>query len=1172
MRKKDSYSGVREKFLLLAVIVSLIIPAGFIQAQTALSLNFKDAPLKEVLKSVEKQTDYTFVYNNNLINANKTVTVNVSKSDIKTALNAILKNTGYEYKFVEKQIVISPVNLMEEGKLPASPQKKGTSTVQQSEITEIKGKILSSKDSQPIIGAYVMIDDTKKGTSTDLDGNFTLKIPSNSKKVIISCLGYQRKEIPFSPENVSSLKIILMDEATQFLNEVVVQGYGATTVKDATGSVARLTTKEIETVPMGSSVQSMLQGRAAGVNVMIQSASPTSPVSVTIRGVSTLSSSGTQPLWVIDGVPDYSSNTSGDITNTLFNLNLSDIESIDILKDASATAIYGSRAANGVVMITTKRGIKGQAPTIDVNIKTGFQKINSNDLKTLTVDEYKNFTETLARQRVNIDGSIGYSEKFFIDESEYLKLKTSQWTPAMLKMLPTAYMTGNTDWWKEMTQTAMTNQVDLSVRGGTENTNYYLSFGYTDITGVVKGGKSNLYNGRMNFETLVGKAVKIGLTLYGSSRVANNKDALLKSIPRFRPDFEAYNPDGSINIIPTNTTIENPYITYFNRNDGAGKVLNGTAFFELKLLQGLKFRSAGTINYSNSTSDIFNKKGTQGYASSYNYRSLSTYENTTQVWDNTLNYAAVIGKHDIVAVLGQSVEVFKAKSQNSYGEGFPDESVLININSASTVGGSSDAYGSALASFFARANYKYLNRYLLTATFRADGSSKFGPNNRWGYFPSGAVAWIISEEGFMRDFNSVVPYLKLRASIGKSGSQNLGYYDWMTTLSASPYTEQPGIKPYNLGNPSLQWESSTLLDIGLDFGLLKERIRGTIGYYSKKVDNLIYTGSVPTNSSFQSINQNVGSITNSGWEFDIRGDVIKKKNMILELGFNIATNNSVVNKLDGIQKEIIMPYYYEWVKLVEGGNLGDWFGYKSAGRYFATNEEIYALKKVNPTTGAQLNYRTSREVAGDPYIMDNDGDGVITKADRVVLGNFNPKFYGGFNIAFTYGNLYASAVFTYSYGAKRMWNQTYSAVTAGSSTYNAYNNLFKSWNFTQDPEAILPRIGLTSTYNGLSDFFIHDASFIRLNALNINYRLPKSWFNNRFLNGVDLTFQASNLLTITKYPGFDPQGNFGSTDMAKSYVVGTRTSQELIGIGQGVDYSTYPSSTTFSLGVKLTFK
>jgi len=267
-----------------------------------------------------------------------------------------------------------------------------------------------------------------------------------------------------------------------------------------------------------------------------------------------------------------------------------------------------------------------------------------------------------------------------------------------------------------------------------------------------------------------------------------------------------------------------------------------------------------------------------------------------------------------------------------------------------------------------------------------------------------------------------------------------------------------------------------------------------------------------------------------------------------------------------------MPYYYEWVRLVAGGKLGDWYGYKSAGRYFATAEEIAALKKINPTTGAQLNYRTSREVPGDPYIMDTDGDGVITKADRVVLGNFNPKFYGGFNISLNYKNLNASAVFTYSYGAKRLWNYPYSAVTAGASTYNAYNYLMSSWNFNNDPQAALPRIGLTSTYNGLSDFFIYDASFIRLNALNINYRLPQKWFNKRFLSNVDISFQASNLFTITKYPGFDPQGNFGSTDMAANYTVGTRTSQELIGVGSGIDYSAYPSSTTFSLGLKLTFK
>lgn len=1139
-----------------------------------ISVSFSATPLKEVLKAIEKQSEYTFVYNNNLVDANKRVSVEAKKSGIKPVMDQILKNTGYEYKIVEKQIIISPVNFSSK---PAGTEKElgkvNSPSSGNQQIVTVSGKIVSAKDGQPVVGAYLTIPGTKKGTATDLDGNFTIQIPVTAKSVTVSCLGYQRADLNVNPANLSNFKVITLEDATQFLNEVVVQGYGSTTVKDATGSVSRLTSKEIETVPMGSSVQGMLQGRAAGVNVMIQSSSPTSPISVTIRGVSTLSSAGTQPLWVIDGVPDYSDATSGDIANSLYNLNLTDVESIDILKDASATAIYGSRAANGVIIITTKRGLKGQAPTVDLNLRSGVQIQKTHDLQTLTLEEFKYFTETLAREKIHVDGTMGTNEKLFFDESKFLKFTTSQWRADQLELRSDAYMAGNTDWWKEMTNPAYTYQADLSVRGGTENLNYYISFGYTDINGLIKGGKSQLYTGRMNFETQIGKALKLGVVVSGSSRTANNKDALLRSIPRFRPDFEPYNPDGSINIIPTNTTIENPYITYYNRNDGQGKSLYGTAFAELKLLPGLKFRSAGTINYSNSAYDTFNRKGTQGYASTYNYRTLSYNENNTGVWDNTLNYAAVFGKHDIVAVLGQSIESFSAKRLSATGDGFPDEEILININSAAETEGSSDAYGSALASFFARANYKFMNRYLLTATFRADGSSKFGPKNRWGYFPSGAVAWIMSEEEFMKPINNIIPYLKLRFSMGESGSQNLGYYDWMTTLTAAPYSEQAGIKPSNLGNPSLQWESATLTDIGIDFGLLKERIRGTVGYYSKRVDNLIYTGSVPTNSSFQTINQNIGSITNEGWEFEVRGDLIKRKDMVLELGFNIATNSSIVNRLDGVQKEIVMPYYYEYVKLVEGGKIGDWFGYKTAGRLFATAEEIFALKTINPTTGAQNNYRVSKELPGDPYVLDQTGDGKIDKTDRTIIGNFNPKFYGGFNVNFTWKDLYASANFTYSYGAKRLWDYAYSAVNSGAGTYNAYNYLMDNgYVFTRDPMSAIPRMGLSYVGAVLTQDYIFDASFIKLTALNINYRLPRKWFDKKFLSNVDISFQASNLFTITKYPGFDPQGNFGSTDMAARYVVGTRSSQELIGVGTGVDYSTYPSTRTFSLGLKLTFK
>ena len=637
----------------MVVLFCFLLVTSSIKAQE-ISINVKNVTLKKVLKEIEKQADYTFVYNNNLVDVNKSITFEVKKMKIIPTMSLLLKNTGYDFKIVEKQIIISPQFFPSTQKesSPEEEKKMNLSTDKpQPGFVTVSGKVVSSKDSEPVSGAIIMIAESQKGTMADKNGNYTLQVPITAKSITVSFLGYDKVNLRFNPSNTSNFKIIELTEVTQYLNEVVVQGYGSTTKKDATGSVSRLTSGEIATAPIGSSIQSMLQGRAAGVNVMIQSASPTAPISVMIRGVSTLSSSGTQPLWVIDGVPDYSNNTTGDITNSLYNLNLSDLESIDILKDASATAIYGSRGANGVIIVTTKKGVKGQAPTIDFNVKTGIQTLNSNNLKTLNLEQYKKFIETIGRQRINIDGSFGTNEKLFFDESQFLKLNTSEWTPDMVKLRSDAFMTGNTNWWNEMIQQSVTRQMDVSVRGGTESSSYFISFGNTDVTGMVKGGKSKLYTGRLNFETYVGKALKLGVLASGSTRTANNKDNLLKSIPRFRPDIPAYNADGSINIVPTNTTIESPFITLLNRNDGVGVNLNGTGYMELKLLQGVKFKSSGTINFSNSKSDIFLRKGTQGYGSNDNSRSLTNSQYATKAWDNTLNYAAVIGKHDIVAVL-----------------------------------------------------------------------------------------------------------------------------------------------------------------------------------------------------------------------------------------------------------------------------------------------------------------------------------------------------------------------------------------------------------------------------------------------------------------------------------------------------------------------------------------
>ena len=1116
----------------------------------SVEIRLNNVTVEEAVAYLERVIGYTFVYSD-LDKEGVRITVDVSGADVHTLLEKVFQNTDLSFEIRDDQVVVL--------KKVSHVEKKGNN-FQQPVTIEIKGKVID-KDKQPVIGANVFIAGTTFGVATDIEGKFVLHIPEVTKELTITCVGFENKVVNvLHPEDEL---LIVLDESMSYMDEVIVQGYGTTRVKDATGAVSRMNEQDIAMAPMGASVQSMLQGRAPGVNVAIQSASPTSPVNVVIRGVSTLTGN-TQPLWVIDGVPDYSVSSSGDITNTLFNLNLSDVESIDILKDVSATAIYGSRAANGVIIVTTKRGKQGMKPTVDLNLKVGIQTINSNKINTLNADEYKYFVERVGRQTIEMNGGFDYNTRLFFDENKFNQLMTSQWDGSMLELRDDAFQNGNTNWWDEMTQNALTQQYDLSIRGGTEYSNYYVSFSYNDQKGVVKGGRSKLYTGRLNFETLVGKHLKFGLNLSASSRKTNNKDNLLENIVNFRPDFPAYNEDGSLNLVPTNTAIENPNLTLANRNDGLGRIFAATAFVEWKILEDLQFRSQGTVNYSNTQTDVFNKKGTRGYARTSNNRTLSNYDNNTYVWDNTLTWTKTWQKHNLVALLGHSVEKYVSKSLSGTGEDFPDEHVLINLQSGAESSAESAETRNALVSVMARLNYKFNNRYLATFTFRADGSSRFGVDNRWGYFPSGALAWIISEENFMESIRTYVPYLKLRVSVGKTGSQNLGDYDYISLMESGAYEGEAGIRPATLGNPVLRWEETVSTDVGLDFGLWDERIRGTLGYYNKTIKNLIYNGSVASNTSFTEVNQNVGTISNSGVEFDIKADILKTNDMQLTLGFNIAANRGKVKKLDGILNELKIPYYYEYVHLEEGGKVGEWYGYKYAGRLFQNEEEVIALRPVE--NGVQGNYRSAYDGAGDLYLMDMTGDGKITTEDKVNLGNFNPKCFGGFSLSYSWKNLYASAIFTYSCGAKRLMYYQFEKSYNLSANNNVYNTLFDSYNFV-GANASYPRLSYTpASYQGtVCDLFIHDASYLRLNALNLNYRLPKKWYDGTFVDNIELSLAASNLFTITKYPGFDPQGNFSTSD--SSYDAG-----DTVTVGQGIDKSIYPSARVYNIGLRFTFK
>ena len=616
---------------------------------------------------------------------------------------------------------------------------------------------VSDESGEPLPGASVMLKGAKLGTVTDANGHFSLKIPGGIKdpQLEISFVGMDTQNVFI--KGSSPLKIRLSSN-TSGLDEVVVIGYGTSKVRDLTGSVARLNTRDVQNSAMTSNVASMLQGKAAGVNVMISSASPTSPISVVIRGQSSLSGDG-QPLWVIDGVPQYSTAVSGDISNTLYNLNLNDVSSIDVLKDASATAIYGSRAANGVVLVTTKSGAEGMTPVIEFSSRLGWQSINSNDFKSMNAEQYKDFSKKANLLEAFRYGGLTYFNRKYMDLDKFKLLNTSQWDMSDISdiWLPNAYYDGHDDYWDAMTQGALAQDYNISVRGGTKNTSYYASINYKDQDGIVKGSNSKYFGMRFNFETLFSEKLKFGINVDASTRRANNKDNLINKIIGMRPDYPMYNEDGEINTIDFYT--KNPLVELMDRNRSETKNFTGISFLEYNILPYLKFRTTLNATYSNNDYDTFNRRYYDGDTNSASRRNSQNY---VIVWDNLLTFFKTMGKHDVQAMVGSSMERQSAKSLSANGSNFPDDDVLTDLGSAairSRIG--SSKYNSSLVSAFARLQYKFNNRYLLTATFRADGSSKFGKDNRWGYFPSVAAGWIMTNEEFLKGLAPAVTYLKL---------------------------------------------------------------------------------------------------------------------------------------------------------------------------------------------------------------------------------------------------------------------------------------------------------------------------------------------------------------------------------------------------------------------------
>jgi TonB-linked SusC/RagA family outer membrane protein len=1026
------------------------------------------------------------------------------------------------------------------------------------DVLLIRGIIQDEKE-LPLPGVFVTLkSDQKTGAVTDAEGRFELRnIPSNAI-LVVSYLGYETVEYPV---NGQSELTISMKPSVKELDQIVVIGYKSTQkIKDVTGSISHVGTEEIEQSALGSNVASLLQGRAAGVNIQIQSASPTSPVSVIIRGQSSLSGNN-QPLWVVDGIPEYNVGVTGSISNVLYSLNLNDIESIDILKDASSTAIYGSRAANGVIVVTTKNGREGMAPIIEFSTRLGVSQMDFNSYEYFTAKDYIRFADLAARKEMSNRGTFDYFTRLYLDEQAFWSLNTSEIDPSKLQILPGAYYEGDTNWMEEMTQNPFSQQYDLSLRGGSQAVSYLASLSHLDKEGIVKTGYNKLTSGRVRLEARLAKAVKFRINAYGSTRKTSDKDYMLNVLKKIRPDIPVYNEDGTL--FTRDAYTENPYTTLANTISGSGENFNGIAELEWTVLKGLIFTTGANINYGNFQDLTYKRRG-----STFNYdgsRSWSTVREDTKIWDNTLTYAAETGKHDINASITSSAERYQRLYYSISATNFPDDDILNNFGSAATKGSLGETYNAtAILSEIARVQYKYANKYLATFTFRADGSSKFGPGKRWGYFPSGGAGWILSNENFFQKAGWAarnINHLKLRGSYGKTGSQNLGYYDWMTLVGSGQYLEQPAIVPSNIGNDKLQWENTTMTDLAVELELFDSRIRGTGGYFNKKSDFLIYSQPLPPSSAFSNMNDNVASTKNYGFEFSLAADIVRSRDVLFTVDVNGSGNKAFITKFNRSITELAVPNAVLTTSMLkEGKEIGLWYGYKTYGRLFGASEEVFALKGRS-ATGGQVVYRNSLESAGDIYFQDINGDGAITTDDRTDLGSSIPKLFGGFNFNLQlFKNWNINAGFVYSYGNQRYWAMP--ADDAGYvGNYNHSNKIAGKSAILNTPyEATIPNMtqygdGGNSTF---SDFWLYDASYIRLNTLNLNYRFPQRWFAATQIEAIELSLQASNLFTLTSYPGFDPQGNFStSTSMVAS---------------QGVDNSYYPAARIYTAGLKFTFK
>ena len=1057
--------------------------------------------------------------------------------------------------------------------------------------------VIKDGTGEPMIGVNVLVKGTTNGTITDFDGKFAISDVKNSDVLTITYVGYVQQSIPVG--NQTTFNIILKED-TETLDEVVVIGYGTVKKRDLTGSVASVSNETLTANPV-SDVSQALQGKLAGVSVVSQDGRPGAEVSIRVRGGGSITQSN-DPLFIVDGFP----------VSSISDIPADQIETIDVLKDASSTAIYGARGANGVILVTTK-GAKTDKLSVTYNgyVQT---KAAAKTLDPLSAQDYVKYqwayADALSGNGDGVAKYFGLGAAYGNHFADYANVDVHDWTDDMLR-------------------NAIAHTHNLSISGGSEKTKFVLNVNYLNDEGIKINSGYNRFNTSLKLNQELLKNLKLDVDIRysedqttGKESSTNGKGSLLSGAYRWRPiDNPLGDPNALSGFAMGADNIDAAYgspVDWTNdvQNIARKQRVRSIAALSWDIIEGLTLRAEVGAGRNWGETKYYESGLTQGHkvakltrSEGYNLRNV-----------NTLNYQVqgLSDKHSLSFLLGQETIVSKSNSTEIEGHGYPagfDFDQAFGMIDQTDKSLAKDKFSNSIGtpdktvSFFARANYSLLDRYLLTVTFRADGSSKFAPNHRWGYFPAGALAWRLSDESFMEGTRSWLDNLKLRLSYGMAGADNIDASLWRETWESTTVTfngqTYSGYKPSGmLSNPDLKWETTISRNIGLDFGFFNNRLSGTIDAYWNTTKDLLMCIPIDETTGYSYQYQNIGQTSNKGIEIALNYDILRTKDFTLGVS---ATYNYNHNNIDELADNIIAQYGSQWAsnsttptydyEFREGKSVGLIRGYICDGYYTTADfnydpaTQMYTLKPGVADLGTQVgNYPNhynlpEGQVAfpGAIKLRDLDGNGVAGTEDVADLGEITHPHTGGFNLNMTWKDIDFSAGFAWAAGGHvynvnsliNMYGQKDIALGANklefiSDCYQIYDIQNGELVRVVEPDALDAlntgaKYGVPYMENGtVLSTFVEDASFLRLNTLTIGYTFPKAWTKKIGMQRARVYATAGNLFTITGYSGIDPEVN---ADPNKSTTAANTGNYPLL----GMDYGTYPRARTFTFGVNITF-